>query len=304
MTAATHDDITVDAPIETWFGVGGGADRLAAPRTVDRLRTLVAEAAEAGEPVRVLGDGANLLVADEGVDGLVVSLDRFRTVETLEEDGDGAVWRLGAGARLQRLVVESVRAGLFGLEGLGGVPASLGGAVVMNAGGAFGEIGDVVERVFGVTRAGEPVLRERAELAFGYRESSASDLIITGADLRLGRGDPEELRSRLKDVMARKKATQPLAERSAGCAFRNPLVGGERLSAGRLIDEAGAKGMAVGGASVSTRHANFIVTGAGATASDVIALLDRVRRRVLDASGVELEREVVIWSRGDTPTGE
>ena len=298
-----------DAPIETWFGVGGGADALASPRDdAELLACLGVDPA-----CRVMGDGANLLVHDAGVGGLVVCLAQgsFRTSATLPgaagaPDGETVIMRVGAGVDLPRLIVESVRKGLGGLEGLGGIPASVGGALVMNAGGSFGQIADVVRRVFVVTREGEARTLERSEIGFGYRQSGLGRFIVTGCEIELRRGDPDALRTRFKEVMAYKKHTQPMGDRSAGCCFKNPTlveaidgVGepGARASAGLLIDRAGCKGLSIGGASVSERHANFFPVAKGAKASDVIALMEQVERRVLDTFGVTLEREVVVWTR-------
>lgn len=290
-----------DAPIPTWFGVGGRADRLVRVSSVDDVRACL----EIDPALRVLGDGANLLVADEGVGELVISM---ATPEMSGFEIDGATGRVVAmgGASLARLVTSTVRAGLAGLEGLGGIPATIGGAVIMNAGGAFGQVADVVERVHGLDRQGREVVLDRDEIAFGYRRSGLRGIVVTRVDLRLERGDPMALRERLKETMAYKKGSQPMAAKSAGCVFKNPTLerdvdgvgrAGERVGAGLVIDRAGCKGMAVGGASVSERHANFIVTAPGARANDVLALIERVRGRVAERFGVRLETEVVIWRR-------
>jgi UDP-N-acetylmuramate dehydrogenase len=297
MTPAVSDLVVErNAPIDTWFAVGGRADALVRPAGMAELGMALREFA--GAPTRVLGDGANLLVGDEGVDGLVIATKRMARVRWPEGPMARIVYA-DAGAGLQRLVVESVRRGLSGLEGLGGVPASLGGAVRMNAGGAYGQMSDVVERVFAVTRRGEPLELTRENIAFDYRHSGLDDLIITGAELRLSTDDPDRLRDRLKEVMSAKKTSQPLGADSAGCAFRNPLVEGVRVSAGKLIDEAGCKGLRIGGASVSEVHANFILADPTARAGDVLELMDRVVQRVSDHCGVTLQREVVIWRRGE-----
>lgn len=289
-SACADPAVRRDAPVPTWIGVGGRADALVEPAGEDDL--LRALDAFAGEPVRVLGDGANLLVGDEGVNGLVVSTAQMRGVEWLEE----GLLRAQAGANLPRLVVESVRRGLAGLENLAGVPASVGGAVRMNAGGAFGQMADVVERVTLLTPGGERRTLQRDGIDFRYRDSGIEGIILS-ADLRLTPGEPGPLRARLKEVMAKKKMSQPLKADSAGCAFKNPMVEGRRESAGALLDRAGCKGLRVGGAEVSSEHANFIVTHPGATARDVLALMDAAANRVRERFGVALEREVVVWRR-------
>lgn len=290
------------AAIPTWFGIGGGADRLARPADGAQLT----ECVRMDPALRVLGDGANLLVGDDGVGELVVVLSGPGFTSWRFDDGQGTV-SVMAGANLPKFVLECGRRGLAGVEGLGGIPATIGGALVMNAGGAFGQIADVVERVHAIDRAGRPVTLERKAIGFGYRCSGLHDLILVSADLRLTPGDPKPVRDRLKDVMAYKSQSQPMADKSAGCVFKNPTLpsnlegvgaAGERVSAGMLIDRAGCKGVAVGGASVSHRHANFIVTAGGARADEVIALMADVQRRVMDRFGVALLPEVVIWRRG------
>lgn len=293
--------IEINAPIPTWFGVGGLADRLARPSTIEELRQCV----ELDPDLRVLGDGANLLVDDAGVGELVVELSRgvFREIAVHDETGFVIA---GAGVRLPQLINECVRRGLGGLEALAGIPASVGGAVVMNAGGAFGEIRETVLRVHAMDRAGREHAIDRTHIDFGYRRSRLNHLLITSVEFTLAPGDPETLRKRLMDCMAYKKATQPLREDSAGCVFKNPTLtrgiegvgeAGQRVSAGMLIDRAGLKGARVGGAEVSQLHANFIVTHEGATARDIIELIALVQRRVEQSCGVRLEREVVIWER-------
>ncbi|MBL8760784.1 MAG: UDP-N-acetylmuramate dehydrogenase [Phycisphaerae bacterium] len=309
----TSLEIAFDAPIPTWFGIGGRADRLARPGTLEQL----GECLRLDPNLRVLGDGANLLVDDDGVSELVVVLEAptFRGWTI-----DGATLRAGAGANLPKLINECVKRGLAGLESLGGIPASVGGAVIMNAGGAFGQIADAIARVHALDRAGRAVALDRARIAFDYRHSGLGNLIITEVEFELTRADPAALRERHLEVMAYKKKSQPMAEKSAGCVFKNPTLtedltlespepaqtagkpyevhrAGSRVSAGMLIDRAGLKGLRVGGASVSPRHANFIVTGADAKARDVIELMDRVALGVFARFGVTLHPEVVIWRR-------
>lgn len=292
-------EILEHAPIATWFAVGGGADRLARPDSVGQVASCV----RTGEVVRVLGDGANLLVDDDGIDGIVLDT---RRLDRVEIDAVRGLVRAGAGARLPQLINETVRAGLGGLEVLAGIPASVGGAIVMNAGGRFGEIAAVVRTVEAIDASGESVRLERDRIAFTYRRSGLEGLIVTAAEFTLTPEDPAALRERLKSCMAYKKSTQPLGADSAGCCFKNPTLphalediapAGERVGAGQLLDRAGCKGLRVGGAEVSAAHANFIITHPGATAREVIALMDRAAARVLDRFGVALEREVVVWER-------
>lgn len=290
-----------DAPIPTSFGVGGRADRLACPTCEEDVRRCL----EIDPEPLMLGCGANLLVGDEGVGRLVVSMGAPALTQVQCDPETGLTVAM-AGANLPRLIIESVRLGLGGLEGLGGIPATIGGALVMNAGGAFGQIADAVVRVHAMDRAGRRLTLERAEIPFAYRSSGLGGLLILSTELNLRPGDPAALRRRYDEAMAYKKSTQPMGVKSAGCAFKNPTLAapiegvgdaGQRVSAGRLIDLAGCKGMGVGGAEVSHGHANFIITRKGATAGDVIRLMEEIERRVLDRFGVRLEREVVVWRR-------
>ena len=299
-------EVAPDAPIGsmTWYGIGGHADLLLRPRTVEALETLTMRCHRSGTPLRVLGSGANLLVADDGVDGIVVRLDQRRFRATRYGSGrDVTLLRAMAGADMAQTLMDATRRGLDGLSQMAGIPASIGGAIRMNAGGAYGAIGDVVDSVTCLTRAGHRVTYPAGELRFEYRGTNIPDPVILGATLRLRPADPIALRERVKEIFEFKKSTQPLAEHSAGCSFKNPIdpVREERVPAGKLIDEAGLKRFRVGRASVSDRHANFIVVDPGATAGDVIQLMDEVRRRVFDACGLELENEVVIWRRGEDP---
>lgn len=305
----TQPVITLNTPIRTWFHVGGGAERFCVPGSAEELARCV----EMDPGLRVLGDGANLLVDDDGVPELVVSLDSPAFSAVRRDPSTGRTF-VGAGADLPKLIVESVRLGYSGIEGLGGIPASVGGATIMNAGGTFGQIADVIERVHAIDRSGRVVTMERSGIPFSYRHSGLEGLIITGLELHLPPGDPEKLRERLKEVMAYKKNSQPMKENSAGCAFKNPtlrsplrgvlpdeIAAGTRVSAGMLIDKAGCKGLAVGGAGVSMVHGNFLTTSADAKARDVLGLMREVRRRVFDRFGVELVPEVVIWTRHGDP---
>lgn len=296
--SSLYEVIRFNAAVPTWFGVGGRADRFASPLDEEQVRDCVL--AFAGHTVRVLGDGANLLVDDGGVDGLVLDLSALNEFETASDDGGEGevVLRVGAGRSLQRVVVDTVREGLSGLEHLGGIPASVGGAVVMNAGGSFGDISGAVRSVRALTTTGTQLRIPGEEISFGYRSSGLEHLILTGVEFgleRVGEGERAGLRQRLKDVMSYKKETQPLSARSAGCCFKNP---GPGVSAGALIDRAGCKGLRVGGAEVSSRHANFVVTHDGCTARQILDLMDEVQARVRQSSGIELEREIRVWSRG------
>ncbi len=297
-------EVELDAPIGamTWYGIGGRADALVRPRTIEALTTLASRCARSGASLRVLGAGANLLVADEGVDGVVVKLDQ-QTFRDVKYNPDGAIDRMKAmaGADMSKTVMDTARRGLVGLAHMAGIPATIGGAVRMNAGGAFGAISDTLETVTCITRTGEQVTYPKSELRFDYRSTNIPDSIIISAIFHLSEDDPIAVRDRVKEIFSFKKSTQPLAEHSAGCAFKNAIdpVTEQRVSAGKLIDEAKLKGTTIGGATVSTHHANFITVNPTATAEHVLRLLELVQKRVYESSGVQLEREVVLWRRDE-----
>lgn len=304
--AATSLDIQLNAPIPTWFHIGGSAKRLARPQNPAELLACL----EIDDELRVLGEGANLLVADEGVSDLVVSLqtEGFRRVDI---DKAAGLVRAGAGAALPSLINRCVRAGLGGLEVLAGIPATMGGAVIMNAGGTFGSLADVVLAVHAVDRAGREHTIERPQIDFGYRQSHLNHLIVTEVVLQLTPGDIGDITASRDRCMKHKAQSQPLSQRSAGCVFKNPTLvepidgvgeAKQRVSAGLLIDRASCKGMSVGGASVSHVHANFLTTGKDARAAHVIELIELVRQRVFDSFGVSLHNELVIWR--DHPSHE
>lgn len=301
MSVAVDELIQREVTPKTWFGVGGAVEMYAEPTNLDALRQLL----RAHDRVRILGDGANLLVDDGVVDGLVVSLRHLNQREIVSENRNRVVLRVGAGEQLPKLIGWCVKSNLSGLEGLSGIPASVGGAAVMNAGGKFAKIGGLIQ---GVRTLSESNVIElgREELHFGYRSSNLGDSVIVSLDLLLERVEgegAESLRARHREATAYKRATQPMGVRSAGCAFKNALIDGERVSAGMLIDRAGCKGERVGGAGVSDVHANFVTTTAEATARDIIELMRLVRARVLETHGVLLEPEVVIWSNETDPLG-
>ena len=286
----------------TWYGIGGRADLLIKPRTLEALQTLVKRGHRSDTPLRVLGSGANLLVADEGVDGIVVKLEADPLTEIKYNiSGEIHAMKVGAGADMAKVLMEATRRGLDGLSQMAGIPATIGGAIRMNAGGAYGSVGDNVESVTCLTKAGEKVTYPSSEIKFGYRGTNIPDPIILSVTFRLTQSDPIMVRDRVKEIFAYKKSTQPLADHSAGCTFKNPIdpVTDQRVPAGKLIDQAGLKGLTIGGATVSDRHANFIVTKPGATASDVLKLLEEVRRRVYEHAGIELKEEIAIWRRGE-----
>jgi len=272
----------------TWMKIGGPAQYLVRPRNVDELGDVVRTCHDEQIPVRILGAGSNVLVRDEGVSGAVVQLvdDSFGEISI-----DGSTVRVGAGALLSRLISDSVKAELAGLETLSGIPGTVGGALRGNAGGRAGDIGQFVESITVMNVKGEIASRNGDELWFGYRESNIDELMILEASLKLQQGDSDEITRRMRKLWIMKKATQPLSFQSAGCIFKNP----RGLSAGALIEQAGLKGIRVGEAEISDRHANFIVTNPGAKSDDVLRLIDLIRSKVSEQFGVDLELEIKIW---------
>jgi UDP-N-acetylmuramate dehydrogenase len=272
----------------TWMKIGGPAQFLVRPRNPDELLEVVSYCHEEQIPVRVLGGGSNVLVRDEGISGAVVQLvdESFSRISI-----DGASVQAGAGALLAQLISHSVKAELAGLETLSGIPGTVGGALRGNAGGRSGDIGQFVDSVTAMNAKGEISTRRGNDLWFGYRESNIDELIILEGTFSLQPGDPQEITRRMRKLWIMKKATQPLSFQSAGCIFKNP----RGLSAGSLIEQAGLKGIRVGQAEISDRHANFIVTHPNAKSDDVLRLIDLARSKVSEQFGVDLELEIKIW---------
>lgn len=282
----THPDEPLGP--HTWLKVGGTADYLIEPRTVEELQAVAHCCFENNIPLHMLGGGSNVLVPDEGVRGVVLRLsaDAFKDVVV-----DGAIVRAGGGALLSHVISAAVEAGLAGLEGIVGIPGTVGGALHSNSGTRHGDVGQCVRSVTVVTARGEKFVRREDELTFAYRQSSVNELAVVEAEFELSRDDPDEIARRMRKLWIMKKATQPLTFQSAGCIFKNP----RGLSAGALIEQAGLKGTRIGQCEVSDRHANFIVTEDGCSANDVHQLIDLVREKVHEAFGVDLEPEIQMW---------
>jgi UDP-N-acetylmuramate dehydrogenase len=281
----------------TSLRVGGEIDWLLLPETEEQAASVSGALDEAKIAWRVLGAGSNVLADDREHRYVVVSMREVKG----EARFDGERVSVSAGFSLPRLCVESARHGLSGIEGLGGIPGTVGGALWMNAGAYGHEIGEVVESVR-VARGGRVVEVPGREVKWDYRHTSFKDgELLLGATLRLKRDDPERIRARMEEAKQKRFATQPHGARSAGCFFKNPP--GSGLSTGRMIDEMGMKGERRGGALVSPVHANFIVTeGEGARAEDALALAEKIRERFRREHGIELEYEVELW--GAQPRSE
>jgi UDP-N-acetylmuramate dehydrogenase len=269
----------------TSFQIGGPADVLLTVESEDELRVAMAAAWRRRTPAFCLGAGTNLLVSDRGVRGMVVRLgEGFARLEF-----DGVRVRAGAAAQFGALVYEATERGLEGLEFGEGIPGSVGGGLVMNAGAFGGEIARVVRLVHGVNEEGESLALSGAEVKFSYRRTELPPrFIITRVDFELERGDRERLRARVAELKAKRAARQPRGLPNAGSIFKNPPGN----FAGRLLENAGLKGARLGAAAFSTEHANFIVNLGGARAEDVRGLIELARSRVKEQSGVALEAEV------------
>lgn len=307
-----------DLSARTTLRVGGRAEWLLEPAHPDEFVAAWNAARERGYEPRVLGGGANLLVPDGLLAGVVITTERMGRVFRphpedgaregdefsprqpalipLERDQDTrlVVW---AGCSLPGLVRITRELGWSGFEGLAGVPGHLGGGVAMNAGGRWGETWDVVESVRVLGADGVPQLLERARCTPRYRDAALAGAPVLGAVLRFRVAERAAVRERVASFLREKSAAQPVTEHSCGCVFKNPdkeRSGGR--SAGQLIDAVGARGLARGDARVSEKHGNFIVNRGKARASEVIALLEEVRARVAERFGLTLETEVKIWS--------
>jgi UDP-N-acetylmuramate dehydrogenase len=235
-----------------------------------------------------MGFGSNLLIGDDGLQAAVIKLDSKQFSQIQFNDDGLTAW---AGAELTRLVLSCVKNGLSGLEALTGIPGSIGGAVKMNAGGHFGDIGAAVEAVTLMDSTGSVFEKSKPELAFDYRSTNITANFILNAQIKLTSADPEQIMRTVKEVWICKKNSQPLNTRNSGCIFKNP----RGVSAGALIDRAGLKGLRTGAAVVSKKHANFIIAEKGCKSCDVIGLIETVKQKVKEQFDVELELEIEIW---------
>jgi UDP-N-acetylmuramate dehydrogenase len=283
--------IRADVPLreQTWYRLGGPARWFCEPRDEQELADLLKRIRAEGIPWRLLGNGANVLVRDEGFDGAVIHL----TGKVFERVTiDGTTIEAGAGADFPKLITRAMKHDLVGLEVLAGVPGSVGGIVRMNAGGRYGEIRQFVQSVRVLTPVNEISTLSAEQIGFAYRHTDLGLQIVLAATFALTSGDGEAAKQRYREIFQEKQRNQPpLAARSAGCIFKNP----PGHAAGRLLDEAGLKGTRIGGAEISTRHANFILAYDNATAADVLNLIAHAKERVKQATGIELCPEVEIW---------
>jgi UDP-N-acetylmuramate dehydrogenase len=274
---------------QTWYGLGGPADYFIRPKTTEQLKEVVKRCNENRIGIHVMGFGSNLLISDEGLRAAVIKLGTEQFTQIEYNGQEITAW---AGAELSKLVLECVQKGLSGLEALTGIPGSIGGAVKMNAGGNFGDFGAAVESVTLMDSEGSIFEKSKPELVFDYRRTNITAKFILNARVKLNEGDPDQIMRTIQETWIYKKNNQPLNTKNSGCIFKNP----RGVSAGALIDRAGLKGLQIGGAVVSEKHANFIIAEKGCRSRDVMRLIETVKQRVREHYDIELELEIEIWN--------
>ncbi|MCE5195294.1 MAG: UDP-N-acetylmuramate dehydrogenase [Nitrospiraceae bacterium] len=278
----------------TYLKIGGTADILVAPHDTVSLSNLIIVLNENNISFMVIGGGTNMLIMDNGIEGVVISLKNFRRLDLVRGGPDLVSMFVEAGVPLQRLVNFTKDNGYTGIEGLAGIPGFVGGAVVGNAGSFEYEMKDVVVSARIMYLNGKVGDMNAGELGLEYRQSNIpAGSIMLGADIRFRKDSKEDVAARIEDFLNEKKSRQPIAEPSAGCVFKNP----NGISAGRLIDESGCKGMKVGDIEVSPMHANFFINTGNGTAADFLRLMYEVKSKVLAVHGINLEPEIKILGR-------
>ena len=282
------DSILVDEPMSrhTTFRVGGPADFFVTPKAKEEVRDVIRICKEAGMPYYIIGNGSNLLVSDAGYRGVIVQI--YKEMNEVKVEGD--LVKAQAGALLSGIAAKALGAELSGFEFASGIPGTIGGACVMNAGAYGGEMKDVLESVTVLTGEGKIIELGRNELELGYRTSviAKKGYIVLGAVLKLERGDGEKIKTYMDELKEKRVTKQPLEYPSAGSTFKRP----EGYFAGKLIEDAGLRGFQVGGAQVSEKHCGFVINRDHATAADIMELMRQVQIRVKESSGVDLEPEV------------
>lgn len=283
----------LDEPMKnhTTFRIGGPADCLVLPQSVEEVEQVVMMCKAYQVPYYILGHGSNILVSDAGMEGVVIKL--YQNLEAFHIEG--TIVKAQAGVMLYKLGVALRNAGLTGFEFAAGIPGTLGGAVMMNAGAYGGEMKDIVESVQILDENGKLIELSGEEMDFSYRHSVVEDrdYIVVGATLRLVKGDPEAIGAKMEELALLRKTKQPLEFPSAGSTFKRP----EGYFAGKLIQDAGLKGYSVGDAQVSEKHSGFVVNKGNATAKDVLQLISDVQRIVKEQFDVLLEPEVRLIGR-------
>jgi len=280
--------IYTDEPMKkhTTFRVGGNADFFVVPKTVEEVKRTVMLCVEQDMPYYILGNGSNLLVGDKGYRGVVIQI--YKEMNNIIVEGHRM--KVQAGALLSKIGSAALEAGLTGFEFAAGIPGTMGGAVVMNAGAYGGEMKDVLEEVTVLTKEGEVLTLSKEELDMGYRTSvvAKKDYIVLEAIVVLELGDRDAIKARMDELKVQRTTKQPLEFPSAGSTFKRP----EGYFAGKLVQDAGLRGFQVGGAQVSEKHCGFVINKGNATAADIVELMNQVSERVKDKFGVELEPEV------------
>lgn len=282
------DSILIDEPMSrhTTFRVGGPADFFVTPKAKEEVRDVIRICKEAGMPYYIIGNGSNLLVSDAGYRGVIVQI--YKEMNEVKVEGD--LVKAQAGALLSGIAAKALGSELSGFEFASGIPGTIGGACVMNAGAYGGEMKDVLESVTVLTGEGKIIELGRNELELGYRTSviAKKGYIVLGAVLKLERGDGEKIKTYMDELKEKRVTKQPLEYPSAGSTFKRP----EGYFAGKLIEDAGLRGFQVGGAQVSEKHCGFVINRDHATAADIMELMRQVQIRVKENSGVDLEPEV------------
>ena len=274
----------------TTFKIGGEADIFIIPASPAALISAVKKCTELEIPYFILGNGSNLLVSDGGIEGAVISLAGINGISS-----DGEKITCGAGAMLSSVCLKALSLSLTGLEFAYGIPGTAGGALYMNAGAYGGQMADVIESAECLTPAGDIKTLKKEDMRLGYRSSvfKKGGLIIISLTLALKKGDKAEIKAEMDELLNRRKQKQPLEYPSAGSTFKRP----EGYFAGALIEKNGLKGLTVGGAQVSEKHAGFVINRGGATAADVKALIGKIQKKVFENDGVMLEPEVIFTGR-------
>lgn len=282
------DNVKLQEPMKkhTTFRIGGPADYYLCPHSTKELQAVLQICRQEELPFFILGNGSNLLVSDQGYRGAVIQL--WKNMSEIEREGTRICAQ--AGALLSKIAAAAFEDGLTGMEFAAGIPGTLGGAVVMNAGAYGGEMKDILKEVRVMDQEGTILTLSAEELELGYRTSivKKKGYIVLSADLELAPGNREEIKAKMEDLKERRVSKQPLELPSAGSTFKRP----EGYFAGKLIMDAGLRGFTVGGAQVSEKHCGFVVNKGDATAEDVVTLIREVQRQVKDRFGVELETEV------------
>ena len=287
-TCLGSDNVYRNEPMKkhTTFRIGGPADYYLCPHSAKEIQKVVEICREEKLPYFILGNGSNLLVSDKGYRGAVIQL--WKNVSDIGVEG--CLIHAKAGASLAKIAAQALEEGLTGMEFAAGIPGTLGGAVVMNAGAYGGEMKDILKEVLVMDQQGKIFTLEKKDLKLGYRTRAVKEkgYIVLAAALELRPGPREEIKKLMEDLKQRRVEKQPLELPSAGSTFKRP----EGYFAGKLIMDAGLRGFSIGGAQVSEKHCGFIVNTGGASASDVLALIREVQKKVRDKFGVELETEV------------